>query len=409
MAIDSAFRIFAFRLLPFALTEYHHQSLPCGDEYGMNIDGLITAALARGASDVHLHAGRAVALRVHGTLVSLTGVAPPKAADVQAIAEQLLSPVQLDYLRRQHAVDAAWTLPSGGRCRVSVFYQRGTIAIAMRLIPSEIPSLEVLGLPESVSLLSSETRGLVLVTGTTGSGKSTTLASLVDKINRTRPVHVLTIEDPIEFVHRDATAVISQREVGLDVPTFASGFRSALRQDPDVLLIGELRDAETVETALTAAETGHLVLSTMHTLDASESITRIVSLFPPHQQQQIRLQLSRVLRVAVSQRLLPKADGTGRVLAVEVLVSTPYARECIADRDKTARLPDVIAAGASEYGMQSFDQSILDHCLSGRVSPITAEQWVTNVEEFRMRLRGITTGRATAQPDGGEIERFGNG
>jgi twitching motility protein PilT len=374
----------------------------------MNIDGLITAAVARGASDVHVHAGRAIALRVHGDLINLPGISAPKSGDVQAIAEHLLTPLQLDRLHHDMAVDAAWTLPSGGRCRVSVFRQRGTLAIALRLIPAVIPTLDALGLPASVAALAGESRGLVLVTGATGSGKSTTLASLVDRMNRTRAVHILTIEDPIEFVHKDAMALVSQREVGLDVPSFSIGLRGALRQDPDVLLLGELRDLDTIETALVAAETGHLVLSTMHTLDASESVTRIVSLFPPHQQPQIRLQLSRVLRATVAQRLLPRADGTGRVLAAEVLVSTPYARECIADRDKTARLPDVIAAGASEYGMQSFDQSILDHCLAGRVDSATAEHWVTNVEEFRMRLRGITTGRATSQPGSNDITRFGD-
>jgi twitching motility protein PilT len=248
----------------------------------------------------------------------------------------------------------------------------------------------------------------VLVTGVTGSGKSTTLAALVDRINRTRPVHVLTIEDPIEFVHRDARALISQREVGLDVPSFAAGLRGALRQDPNVLLLGELRDVETVETALTAAETGHLVLSTLHTLDAPETVSRIVSLFAPHQHVQIRLQLARVLRATIAQRLLPRKDGQGRVLAAEVLVSTPYVRDCIADRDKTARLSDAIAAGTSEYGMQTFDQSILDHCQSGRVTVEEALRWVTNVEEFRMRLSGITPGSTSVRGATPGVARFGS-
>jgi twitching motility protein PilT len=297
-----------------------------------------------------------------------------------------------------------------GRVRASVFRQRGTIGVSMRLIPEQIPALEVLGLPPSVIKLSNESRGLVLITGVTGSGKSTTLAALVDLINRTRPVHVLTIEDPIEFVHKDHRAVVTQREIGFDTPSYASGLRAALRQDPDVILIGEMRDPETIETALVAAETGHLVFSTLHTLDATETINRIIAAFPPHQQEQIRIQLGRVLRAAVSQRLMPRADGSGRALAAEVLISTPYVRDCITDPEKTSLIADAIVAGVSEYGMQSFDQAILKLCYQKIVSIEEAERWVTNVEEFKMRLRGITSGSAAAVglgPKEPEIQTFG--
>jgi twitching motility protein PilT len=362
----------------------------------MTFDGLVAAAAERGASDIHLRAGHVPLVRVNGVLDRWTHLPPLSGADLEAVAGRLLTPGQKQRLQDQLEVDVAWQVASVGRCRASVFRQRGTVAIALRLIPSNLPALEALGLPPSVAALADESRGLVLVTGATGSGKSTTLAALVNRINESRPLHILTIEDPIEFLHQDITAVISQREVGFDTPSYASGLKSALRQDPDIILLGELRDLETIETALVAAETGHLVLSTLHTLDAPETINRIVSVFQPHHQAQIRHQLARVLRAAVSQRLLPKADGKGRVLAAEVLVSTPFVRDCIADRDKTSGIAAAIAAGTSEYGMQTFDQSILGLCQRGDVSIEEALHWVTNVEEFKMRLRGITSGTATA-------------
>jgi twitching motility protein PilT len=307
----------------------------------------------------------------------------------------------MERLQTKLEVDVAWQAPGVGRVRASVFRQRGTTAVSMRLIPDDIPSMDELGVPASVSQLATEARGLVLVTGVTGSGKSTTLAALIDLINRTRAVHVLTIEDPIEFLHKDHRAIVTQREIGFDTPAYSSGLRAALRQDPDVILIGEMRDVETIETALVAAETGHLVFSTLHTLDAPETINRIVAVFPPHQHDQIRMQLSRVLRAAISQRLLPRADGTGRALAAEVLISTPYIRDCIQDADKTSLIADAIVAGGSQYGMQSFDQAILKLCHDGIVTIAEAERWVTNVEEFRMHLRGITKGSAAALVSGG--------
>jgi twitching motility protein PilT len=376
----------------------------------MTFDQLVKTAGARGASDIHLRAGHPPLVRVNGILDRWAAVAPISAKDLEAIAVRLLPPAHQEKLRGQLEVDVAWQAQGVGRVRASVFHQRGTIAISMRLIPAEIPSLEVLGLPPSVVKLAEESRGLVVVTGVTGSGKSTTLAALINLINRTRPVHILTIEDPIEFVHRDARAVVTQREIGFDTPSYASGLRSALRQDPNIILIGEMRDPETIETALVAAETGHLVFSTLHTLDAGETVNRIVAAFPPHQQDQIRIQLGRVLRAAVSQRLLPKADGKGRCLAAEVLVSTPYIKDCIEDREKTSLIPDAIAAGGSQYGMQTFDQAILRLCQQDLVTIDEALNWVTNVEEFKMRLRGITTGTTAAIAGvgaGGDIQRFG--
>jgi twitching motility protein PilT len=362
----------------------------------MTFDQLITTANAKGASDIHLRAGHAPLVRIHGVLQRWGSVAALTSQHLDAIAERLLPPAHMQRLKTKLEVDVAWQAPGVGRIRASVFRQRGTVAVSMRLIPDNIPAVDVLGLPQAVIKLATEQRGLVLVTGVTGSGKSTTLAALIDLINRNRPDHVLTIEDPIEFVHRDRMAVVTQREIGFDTPSYASGLRAALRQDPDVILIGEMRDPETIETALVAAETGHLVFSTLHTLDAPETMNRIVGAFPPHQQGQIRTQLSRVLKAAVSQRLLPRADGKGRALAAEVLISTPYIRDCIEDMHKTSLIADAIVAGGSEYGMQSFDQAILKLCQDGTVTVAEAEKWVTNVEEFRMRLRGITSGTAAA-------------
>jgi twitching motility protein PilT len=375
----------------------------------MTFDALVTAAAARGASDIHLRAGHVPLVRINGALEHWTNVQPVSATDLEAIAARLVSPPNQERFDRNLEVDVAWQAAGVGRCRASVFRQRGTIAIALRLIPAKVPSLSTLGVPAAVAALAHESRGLVLVTGATGSGKSTTLAALVDLINQTRALHILTIEDPIEFMHTDAQSVISQREVGFDVQSYASGLKSALRQDPNVILIGEMRDIETIETALIAAETGHLVLSTLHTLDAPETINRIVSVFQPHHQGQIRHQLARVLRAAVSQRLLPRADGKGRVLAAEVLVSTPYVRDCIADREKTSFLASAISQGASEYGMQTFDQSILELYHRNLVTIEEAVRWVTNVEEFKMRLRGITTGSAASAPGKpAEVVRFGS-
>jgi twitching motility protein PilT len=254
-----------------------------------------------------------------------------------------------------------------------------------------IRTVEELGLPKVLKQIAVEERGLVLVTGTTGSGKSTTLAALIDHINKERAAHVMTVEDPIEFLHRDQKSMINQREVAVDTRSFAQALRSALRQDPDVILVGEMRDFETIETGLTAAETGHLVFSTLHTLDATETINRIISVFPPHQQKQIRLQLASVLKAVVSQRLMPRADGKGRAPAVEVMISTPFIRDCIVDKDKTHQIHGAISAGTSQYGMQTFDQSIFGLYEQGLVTLDEALRWASNVDEFKLRVQGIAT------------------
>jgi twitching motility protein PilT len=374
----------------------------------MTFDKLILEASARGASDIHLRADHVPLVRIDGLLERWTHVAPISAAALEAVATRVLSPLHQQRLQTKMEVDIAWQAPGVGRIRASVFRQRGTVAVSMRLIPAQIPTPESLGVPASVISLAQESRGLILVTGATGSGKSTTLASLVGLINQMRALHILTIEDPIEFVHEDRMAVVTQREVGFDTLEYANGLRSALRQDPDVILIGEMRDMETIETALIAAETGHLVLSTLHTLDAPETINRIIAVFPPHQQNQVRHQLSRVLKAAVSQRLLPRSDGRGRVLACEVLIATALVRDCIADASKTEGLAGAIVQGAAQYGMQSFDQAILKLCKEELVTVEEATKWVTNVEEFKMRLRGITPGSAAAPVAGkADIQRFG--
>ena len=281
------------------------------------------------------------------------------------MAASLLSPEQRDKFQKQLEVDVAYAVPSLGRFRCNVFQQRGTIGLVMRVIPSRVPTVDELQLPPVLKKIADEERGLILVTGTTGSGKSTTLAAMIEPHQHARPTHIMTVEDPIEYLHRDNKSIINQREIRTDTGSFAMALRSALRQDPDVILVGEMRDFETVETALLAAETGHLVFSTLHTLDAPESINRIVAVFPPHQQRQVRLQLASILKAVVSQRLMPRSDGHGRVAAVEVMTATPFIRDCILDKDKTHSILGAIAAGTSQYGMQTFDQSIFGHYKKG--------------------------------------------
>jgi twitching motility protein PilT len=254
-----------------------------------------------------------------------------------------------------------------------------------------IRTIDELSLPPVLKTIAEEERGLVLVTGTTGSGKSTSLAAMIDHINRTRCAHVMTVEDPIEFLHRDASSIINQREVAVDTKSFAHALRSALRQDPDVILVGEMRDFETIETGLLAAETGHLVFSTLHTLDATETINRIIAVFPPHQQKQVRLQLASVLKAVISQRLVPRIDGKSRAPAVEVMISTAFIRDCIVDKEKTHLIHGAIVAGTSQYGMQSFDQSIFGLYQQKMVSYEEALRWASNVDEFKLRVQGIST------------------
>ena len=270
------------------------------------------------------------------------------------------------------------------------------VGAIFRIIPLKVETIEELNLPPIIEKLAMEPRGMVLVTGTAGSGKSTTLAAMIGYINSHRTGHIVTIEDPIEFLHQDNRCLINQREVGIDTESFAGAVRSALRQDPDVILVGEMRDFDTISTAIVAAETGHLVLSTLHTVDAAETINRIIAVFPPYQQKQIRLQLASLLRGVISMRLIPRVDGTGRVPAVEVMVATATIRECIADADKTKKIPEVIAAGTSEYGMQTFDQSLMSLYQRGLVSYEEALRWSSNPNDFALKVRGIES--AADQP-----------
>jgi twitching motility protein PilT len=357
----------------------------------MHVNELLKIAVDTGASDLHLKVGSYPMMRVRGALLPASTDKRLDHEDVVAMSAAVMSTSQRQRFKEAQEVDLAYSVPGLGRFRCNIFQQRGTVGLVLRVIPMHIRSIDDLGLPEVLKSIAEEERGLVLVTGTTGSGKSTTLAGMVDYINRTRCTHVMTVEDPIEFLHRDQKSIINQREVSVDTRSFAQALRSALRQDPDVILVGEMRDYETIETGLLASETGHLVLSTLHTLDATETINRIIAVFPPHQQKQVRLQLASVLRAVISQRLMPRADGDGRAPAVEVMISTPFIRDCIVDKDKTHLIHSAIAAGTSQYGMQTFDQSIFGLYRSGLVSYEEALRWASNVDEFKLKVQGIST------------------
>ncbi len=355
----------------------------------MEIDELLKVAIERDASDLHLKAGNHPIVRVHGTLVTLTGFPRLTSKDTQELGDQLMTDFQKSRIKEDFDLDLAYSLPGFGRFRGSIFQQRGSIAIALRIIPLEVKTIRQLLLPEVLEKISLLQRGLVLVTGTTGSGKTTTLAAMIDYINTHRRENVITIEDPIEYLHKDKKSTISQREVGMDVNSFSRGLRATLREDPDVILVGEMRDLDTIDTAILAAETGHLVFSTLHTLDAPESINRIISVFAPHHQRQVRLQLASILKAVISQRLIPRMDGQGRVPAVEVMVSTPYIQECVQDKEKTGLIRDAIAAGVSQYGMQTFDQSIFQLYRDGYISFEQGLRYSTNPDNFKLRVMGI--------------------
>jgi twitching motility protein PilT len=372
----------------------------------VQVNDLLKIAVERGASDLHLKVGSVPMLRVRGGLMPATSDKRLDHEDMMAMAGAVIPTATREKFTDNHEIDLAYSVPGLGRFRCNAFQQRGTIGMIFRVIPMRVSTIEELALPVVLRKIAHEERGLVLVTGTTGSGKSTTLAAMIDEINSTRTSHVITIEDPIEYLHRDKKSIVSQREIGIDTDSFAKALRAALRQDPDVILVGEMRDFETIETAILAAETGHLVFSTLHTTDATETITRIISVFPPHQQQQIRLQLAGVLKAAISQRLMPRADGKGRVPAVEVMITTPYIRDCIIDRDKTRLIRDAIAQGTSQYGMQTFDQSIYRFFEQKVITQEEALRWASNVDEFKLKMAGITT---TADAAREEMARAGAG
>ena len=346
--------------------------------------------LNRKASDMHLRVGLRPTVRVDGRLVYIDDqILMPE--DIEKILTQILSPEQKDRFQQKREMDLALSVSKMGRFRINLYKQRGTVGVAIRQVNTKVPSFQELNLPDVIKDTANNKRGLIIVTGTTGSGKSTTLASMVEHINANRAENILTIEDPIEYIYRDKKSIISQREVGGDTESFAAALRHAFRQDPDIILIGEIRDSDTMGIALTAADTGHLVLTTLHTLNAVETISRIISFFPPHQHQQIRLLLAGTLKSIVCQRLLPRNDGPGRIPAVEVLISTGSIREAIIDPAKTANIIELIEQGAIQYGMQSFDQSIMRIYRSGLISYEEAMSQCSNPDDFDLRVKGITS------------------
>ena len=355
----------------------------------MELNDILSMALKANTSDVHLKAGLPPVFRIDGNLRPLPKAPRLTAESVRDMCQGIMNEKQRRTFEERSEVDLAYGVPGLGRFRVNVFSQRNSVSAVFRAIPYKIASLDELIMPPVLKKIAMEQRGLVLVTGATGTGKSTTLAAMIDYINSTRTAHIVTIEDPIEYLHRDRKCIINQREVGFDTEGFAPALKSALRQDPDVILVGEMRDVETAETALAAAETGHLVLSTLHTIDAPETITRIISMFPPHQQRHIRLQLAGVLKGVVSQRLIPRAEGKGRVAAVEVMVSTARVRDLIDDREKTQQLKDAIAQGYTTYGMQTFDQALMTLVKKQVITFEEALRQSSNPDDFKLKFSGI--------------------
>ncbi len=355
----------------------------------MEINELLKKAYSRGASDLHIKVGSPPIMRIHGELVPMTEEGRITGEQSLKMAFQIMNQSQREIFKRKQDIDLAYSVTGLGRFRCNIFVQRGTVGLVLRVIPMKVPAIDELNLPEVLKKIALEPRGLILVTGTTGSGKSTTLAAMIDHINANRTYNIITIEDPIEYLHRDKKSIVNQREVGSDTESFSKALRAALRQDPDVILVGEMRDFETIQTALTAAETGHLVLSTLHTTDATETINRIITVFPPYQHKQVRIQLASILKGIISMRLVPRADGQGRVPAVEVLVATETIRDCIIDPDKTKLIPDIIAKSKLHYGMQTFDQSLYDLYKSGLITYEEALRRATNPDDFALKVKGI--------------------
>ncbi|BCG48782.1 Twitching motility protein PilT [Citrifermentans bremense] len=357
----------------------------------MELNEILGIAMKAKGSDIHLKAGLPPIVRIDGALRAIPNADRLSSEAVRNMAFSIMNERQKRIFEENYEVDLSHGVPGLGRFRVNVFAQRGTVALVLRAIPIAIPTLETLNLPPVLKKLALEQRGLILVTGTTGSGKSTTLASIIDYINEHRTCNIITIEDPVEYLHKDKKSLISQREVGFDTLTFGKALTSALRQDPDVILVGEMRDYETIETALTAAETGHLVLSTLHTLDAAETINRVISVFPPYHQRQVRMQLSGIIKGVISQRLVPRADGKGRVPAVEVMIGTARIRDCIDDKEKTKQIPDAIAQGFTSYGMQTFDQSLMQLLTNNLITYEEALRQSSNPDDFALKVSGISS------------------
>jgi len=373
----------------------------------MHINTLLKMALDRGASDVHMKTGSHPWFRIDGTLLPVSEVKRLTGEDTAKIAFSIMTEPQKEYFQANRDIDFSYSVSGLGRFRVNAFYQRGTVGIVLRIISFDIRTVRELNLPQILENIAMAQRGLVLVTVTTGSGNSTTLAAMIDYINTHRIDHIITIEDPIEYVHRDKRSIINQRELETDTSSFSIALRAALRADPDVILVGEMRDLDTIETALIAAETGHLVLSTLHTVDATETINRIISIFPPFQQKQIRIQLATVLKSVISQRLMKTADGDGRVPAAEILIATNYIQECIENKDKTGMIRDAIAAGTSQYGMQTFDQSLFYLFRQGMITEEEAMRGATNPADLKLKLQGIESASDVARKQM-ESEIFGD-
>jgi twitching motility protein PilT len=370
-----------------------------------DVDAALRKLIQEEGSDLHLKVPSPPLMRVHGKLSPLAGGEALRPDDTERVLREMLAdPEKLDEFEREHEVDFAYAIEGLARFRVNAFRQRGSISLVCRAIPYSIRTIDQLKLPPVIRSLAEEERGIILLTGTTGSGKSTTLAAIIDHINQTMSKHVVTIEDPIEYLHRDRHSVINQREVGLDTASFKRALRRVLRQDPDVILIGEMRDEETVQTALSAAETGHLVLSTVHTVDATESINRMLDFFPPHQHQQVRAMIAGTLKGVVSQRLIPSADGSGRVAVCEVLVETGRVKDMVMDPTQTGRLHEVISEG-EYYGMQTFDQALLGHLQAGRINMDEALKAATHPHDFKLLVasegRRSTTMDDVVRPPGG--------
>ena len=356
-----------------------------------NLREALEELVRRGGSDLHLKVGRPPVVRVNGDLQE-TGLAVLRPEDIKRCAEQTLSPKQREVFAERKEIDFAIGVQGLGRFRTNIFQQRGTLGMAFRAIPVDVPGLDTLELPQVLEDIALLPRGMVLVTGITGSGKSTTLAAMIRRLNEQRAVNIVTIEDPIEFLHRDAKSMISQREVGADTLSFHDALRHVLRQDPDVIMLGEIRDRPSMETVLKAADTGHMVLSTLHTTDAAQTINRIISFFPPHQHAEIRQVLANALNAIVSLRLIPRMDRPGRVPAAEVLVNTATISELIRKGDDLVTIPDHIAEGRVQYGMQTFDQSLLELYSKGWISYDWAMHYASNPSEFALRVSGVSPG-----------------
>jgi twitching motility protein PilT len=364
-----------------------------GQARGLKIADMLKEIVAQRASDVHLHAGAPPYMRVDGSLKPFDGVPHLTPAQTEQIALAMMSEPQRELFLHRHELDFAFTIPHVARFRCNVFRQRGSVGIVMRVVQDTVPSFETLGLPSMVvSEFASQARGLVLVTGPTGHGKSTTLAAMIDFINRKFPRNIITIEDPIEILHANQRSLVIQREVGLDTADFVDALKYAMRQDPDVIMIGEMRDRETVEAALTAAQTGHLVLSTLHTLDSIRTINRIIDFFPPHERTQIRILLAESLLGIISQRLLPRADGPGRVLAQEILINTPLIRDYLKDEDKTPLIKEALMQDHTR-GMKTFDQHLVELYMDGRITMEDALVSSTSAHEFKVMLTQRQAGK----------------